>query len=214
MATLAELTVQVLTARLAKKEMTLDELQKEMAAISTMLKDIDAGTLQEPVAEDAPEQQVKIEKINFRKIFRRDKVVCLICSKEFTTLKRHLAVIHQLKPAEYKKQFNIPAKYTLVASAYSDKKKQDALNRGLGNILVKARENKAKKKAAVPAVRVKPPVPAVKLKAPVPMKRVKAAMPMKTETTKPVTIKPAKPEAKSKVKTILTEKVVKTRKKK
>ena len=215
MATLAELTVQVLTARLSRKDMTLDELQAEISFISNMIKAIDEGTEIEPAAVGAPEKQVRPEKINFRKIFKKDKVVCLVCNKEFSTLKRHLAMAHQLKPAEYKKQFNIPAKYALIAPAYSHKKKQDALNRGLADNLVKARAKRANKKSAV---RAETPVPAAKTKAPVPLKKTKTAIPTKTtksDTTKRLIIKPAKPVAKAKTaKTIVTGKLVKTRKKK
>lgn len=95
MATLSELTVQVLTARLAKKEMSIEELQKEMVLISNMLKDIDAGTIQEPPTE-ATEEEPKPQKINFKKIFKDNEVVCLICNKGFITLKRHLSQVHQI----------------------------------------------------------------------------------------------------------------------
>lgn len=69
---------------------------------------------------------------------------------------------------EYKKQFNIPAKYSLVATVYSESRKQAAIDRGLGENLAKARAARAEKKAGVPAVKGKAPVPVVKKKAAVP----------------------------------------------
>ena len=59
MATLSELTVQVLTARLTKKEMSLEELQKEMMIISNMIKSLDEGTLSTHVAEAREEPKPK-----------------------------------------------------------------------------------------------------------------------------------------------------------
>jgi predicted transcriptional regulator len=143
-ASLSELTVQVLTARLAKKEMSIEEIRNEMASISAMIKSIDDGTIKEQGETPA---EARPGKINFKKVFKRDKVVCLLCNKEFTMLKRHLSIAHGLKPGEYKKQFSIPASYDLVASDYAEKRRQDALDRGLGDNLVKARAARAAKTA-------------------------------------------------------------------
>lgn len=141
MATLSELTVQVLTARLARKEMSLDELQKEMVAVSNMIKAIDEGTIQEP-AQDLPIEEVKPVKINFKKVFKDDEVICLICNKSFTTLKRHLSQVHQLTDKEYRKQFGIPSNQPLVAKSYSEKKKADAVKNNLGAKMQAGRRKK------------------------------------------------------------------------
>jgi predicted transcriptional regulator len=190
MSTLSELTVQVLTARLAKKEMSLEELQKEMLTISSMLKGIDEGTLQEPAAETVEEP--KPQKINLKKVFKENEVRCLLCNKGFKTLKRHLNMIHQISDKEYKAQFGIPAKQVLAAKSYSDQKKAFALEHKLGDKMQAGRKAQLEKsatpvevvtevtpevaevKAPVPAKRVKPAVPAVRKKAPVPAKTTKA----------------------------------------
>jgi predicted transcriptional regulator len=187
MATLSELTVQVLTARLAKKEMSLEELQKEMLTISSMLKGIDEGTLQEPAAETVEEP--KPQKINLKKVFKENEVICLLCNKGFKTLKKHLAQAHQISDKEYKAQFSIPAKQVLAAKSYSEQKKAFALEHKLGDKMQAGRKAQLEKsatpvevvtevapevKAPVPAKRVKPAVPAVKKKAPVPAKTTKA----------------------------------------
>lgn len=177
MVTLSELTVQVITARLAKKEMTLEELQKEMTAISTMLKDIDAGTVSEPVA-GVPVEEAKPQ-LTLKQAFKKDEVICMVCSKGgFKTLKRHLAQAHDLKPGQYRKQFNIPSSQALVAKSYSESRRKSAEERGLGDVLAKAREIRAAKIAAAPAVKAKAPakvkaVPVVKDKAAVPAKVAK-----------------------------------------
>jgi len=210
MANLTELTAQIITARATKKEMSTEEFQNEMQMVYSFLKGIETGDTPtvEPIAEEP-----KPQKINFKQFFKKDEVICLICNKGFKTLKRHLAKAHDLKPGEYRKQFNIPAKYTLVATTYSEQRKKDALDRGQGEILANARAAKAamkvevpvvaetvttapeikvtapvpaiKKKAQVPMVKEKAPVPAVKKKAGVPAVKVKAAVPAKVNKKNP-----------------------------
>lgn len=189
MASLTELTAQIITARAAKKEMSTEEFQQEMNMVYSFLKGVEQGNVQ-PTS-PAPEEEIKPQKINFKQFFKKDEVICLICNKGFKTLKRHLAISHDLKPGAYRKQFNIPAKYTLVATAYSEQRKKDALDRGQGEILAKARAARAAKKAgapevkaSVPAVKVKATVPAVKKKAAVPAVKVKAAVPAKVTKKK------------------------------
>jgi len=148
MSTLAELTAQIISARVSKKDMTLDELQQEMQIVSNMLKGIDAGITTEAVAQE-PEIS-KPEKINFKKVFKDKEVICLLCNKGFTTLKRHLTKMHQITDKDYKKQFGIPAKQKLVAKAYSEERKKAALDRGQGEILVKARAARIAKKSEDP----------------------------------------------------------------
>jgi len=104
----------------------------------------------------------------------------MICRKGgFKTLSRHLKTAHDLKPGEYRKQFGIKSTQKLAAGSFSEARRQSALDRGMADVLAKAREtrmaNIAKKKADVPAVRVKVAVPAVKAKAAVPAAAKKTA---------------------------------------
>ena len=157
MATLSELTAQVITARLAKRDMTLEELQKEMSAISTQLKAIEDGTLNETVSpEPIVAEDPKPQKINLKQYFKKDEVICLICNQGFKTLKRHLTKAHELTDKEYRKQFNIPSTQSLAAKSYSDSRRKMALDKGLGAGLVKYREAQAAKKVAVQVVEVAP----------------------------------------------------------
>ena len=72
-----------------------------------------------------------------------EQVACMICGKTgMVTLKRHLASAHDLKPGKYRKQFNIPKEQPLAAVEYVEKRRQIALDRGLGDKLIAAREAK------------------------------------------------------------------------
>jgi predicted transcriptional regulator len=151
MATLSELTVQVLAARLSKKEMTLEEVQKEMVAISNMIKAIDEGAAHDlQIVQEAPlsEESSKPQKLNLKKYFKDDKVICAICNQGFTSLKRHLRTAHQMTDKEYKAQFGIPKTQSLVAKAYSEERRKAAQEKGLGAKMAEARA--AKKKGKTP----------------------------------------------------------------
>lgn len=192
MASLSEQTAQIITARLAKRDMSLEELQKEIAAIGASLKAIDSGTILEPVAEPQIEEPKK--EINFKQIFKKDEVICLICNKGFKTLKRHLTKAHQLTDKEYRASYNIPTKQPLVAKAYSDKKKTDALKNNLGAKMQAGRLAKAGItsgelfESVVPVVEEKTAAPVTKAKT----TRTKAAVPAKKKETK-ASVKPKKP---------------------
>jgi predicted transcriptional regulator len=72
--------------------------------------------------------------------FKPDEVACMICGKTgMVTMKRHLASAHDLKPGQYRKKFNIPRDQPLAATEYVAKRRQAALDRGLGAKLVAAR---------------------------------------------------------------------------
>ncbi|HXE98412.1 MAG TPA: MucR family transcriptional regulator [Dongiaceae bacterium] len=189
MSNLTELTAQIIAARAANREMSTEELQHEMQMVYSFLKNMDDGTVL-PVAQEST-VSTKPQKINLKQYFKKDEVICIICNKGFKTLKRHLTVVHDLKPGEYKKQFGIPSRQSLVAKAYSEKWRQAALDRGQGEILAKARAVRAAKNAAVPAAKSKTPVPAVKVKAAVPAVKIKTPVP----AVKIKAVAPAKKEA-------------------
>jgi len=73
-------------------------------------------------------------------------VICMICGKAMKTLARHLKTSHGLKPGEYRKQFDIPRTQPLAAKAYSESRRQMAVDRGLGDNLAKARAARGKGK--------------------------------------------------------------------
>ncbi|KAA0888132.1 MucR family transcriptional regulator [Oryzomonas rubra] len=178
MASLVELTAQIVAAHAGSAQLTSDELMATIEKVHASLKVIDSGVV-------APETGDVQLKLSLKQAFKKDEVVCMVCGRGMKTLKRHLANAHGLKPGEYRKQFDIPSSQPLVAKGYSETRKQDALARGLGDNLAKARAVRAAKKAGkaapVPAVKEKAAVPTQKAKAPVPAVRKKAQVPAKTK---------------------------------
>ncbi len=125
--------------------MTKDELIAEIAVVYQALEALDKGEAA-PVAEQAVETTGPA--VSKRKAFGKAKVYCMICGKAFTTLKRHLATSHDLKPGEYRKQFGIPSSQPLAAKDYSERRKQMAIDRNLVAGLAKARAARGHAKAA------------------------------------------------------------------
>lgn len=152
MATISEQTTQIVTARLTRRDMSIEELQKEIAIIAASLNAIDTACVE--VAQEQPKAVVpeklapyKPKKpvhnpLDFSDVFRDDKVVCLECGKEFGSLSRHITHTHNITENEYKKKYNIPAKQKLVAKNISDKARKSAIDRGQGAVLAKGRAGK------------------------------------------------------------------------
>jgi len=137
MAELIELAAEIVMAHASATEMTSEDLRNEIKAVYATLKGLETGDISSKPA------------MTLRQAFKKDQVACMVCGKTgLTTLKRHLATAHEMKPGQYRKRFNIPQDQPLAATNYVEKKRQIALDRGLGKNLAKARaakKTKAKK---------------------------------------------------------------------
>lgn len=138
MSTLLELTADIVTAHVSNTQMTSDEMVKEIQKVFETLKALEQPSLENSL----PSGPEKPKRLSVKQAFKKDEVICMICGKSFTTLKRHLSIAHDLKPGQYRKQFNIPSSIPLAAKSYSESRRQAAQERGLANVLAKARKNR------------------------------------------------------------------------
>lgn len=60
----------------------------------------------------------------------------------FKTLKKHLSTAHQMTPGQYRKKFGIKSSQKLAAKNFSDARRQAAQDRGMNDVLAKAREKR------------------------------------------------------------------------
>jgi predicted transcriptional regulator len=67
-----------------------------------------------------------------KKSVHRDYIICLEDGKKFKSLKRHLNVRYGLTPDEYRKKWDLPASYPMVAPAYAAARSALAKEMGLG----------------------------------------------------------------------------------
>lgn len=145
MANVLEMAAEIVAAHASSttmsKEDILAEIQEVYATLSSLEKGEEVATTEEVQEDNSPA-------VSKRKAFGKNQIFCMICGKGFTTLKRHLAAAHDMTAKEYRNQFDIPAGTPLASKAYSESRKQMAIDRDLAGGLAKARaaKGKAKKK--------------------------------------------------------------------
>lgn len=145
MANLLEMAAEIVASHASTTAMTKEELIAELNDIHQALAAIESGATLETAPEE--EEDALAPAVSRKKAFGKDKVICMICGKAMKTLARHLKTAHGMTASEYRKQFDIPRTQPLAARAYSESRRQMAIDRGLGENLAKARAEKAKAKA-------------------------------------------------------------------
>lgn len=143
MANVLELAAEIVAAHASStamsKEDILAEIQEVYATLSALEKGETVATTDEVKEDNAPA-------VSKRKAFGKNQIICMICGKGFKTLKRHLATAHEMTAKEYRNQFDIPAGIPLASKAYSESRKQMAIDRDLAGGLAKARAARGKGK--------------------------------------------------------------------
>lgn len=142
MATVMEMAAEIIAAHASTTPMTKEELLAELNEVHAVLAALEKG--ETPPATEVQEDTAPA--VSRKKAFGKDKIYCMICGKGFKTLSRHLKTAHDLKPTEYRKQFDIPRTQSLAARNYSESRRQMAVDRGLADNLAKARAARGKKK--------------------------------------------------------------------
>jgi len=142
MATVMEMAAEIIAAHASTTPMTKEELLAELNEVHAVLAALEKG--ETPPATEVQEDTAPA--VSRKKAFGKDKIYCMVCGKGFKTLSRHLKTAHDLKPTEYRKQFDIPRTQSLAARNYSESRRQMAVDRGLADNLAKARAARGKKK--------------------------------------------------------------------
>ncbi len=138
---LVELTTEIVSAHASVNEMSREELLEEIQDVFQKLNGLIG--VEAEVAGIVPAEAKPAIPLNAA--FGAEQVFCMVCGKGFTTLKKHLAVSHNLSPKDYRKKFKIPAKTPLVARNYSESKKKIAQKLGLAEKLAEGRKKRGKK---------------------------------------------------------------------
>jgi len=153
---LLALTTDIVSSHVSMTAISSDDLLKELKMVYATLKSLGDGDIEIPTQEPKKrgrKPKMMVENITegkpaipqapamtIEEAFKPDQVACMICGKKgMTTMKRHLTTAHNLKPGQYRKQFNIPKDQPLAATDYVAKRRQIALDRGLGEKMAVAR---------------------------------------------------------------------------
>jgi predicted transcriptional regulator len=121
----AELTVKIVSAYVSNNTIAQSELPELITTVAGRLRQ--GSAVPEQTSEKKPETAVSV-----RHSVRPDHLVCLVCGQQRKTLKRHLAVRHNLSPAEYRERFGLKPSYPMAAPNYAKQRRDLALQIGLG----------------------------------------------------------------------------------
>ena len=141
-ATLAEVTAEIVSAYVSNNKIAAADVGPLITAVASQMAKV--GTPPEPPEAEKPEPAVSV-----RRSIQPDHLLCLVCGKPQKILKRHLAVQHDLTPAEYRSRFELRPDYPMIAPNYAQQRREVALKLGLGR----------PKKAAAPKRRKAPARP-------------------------------------------------------
>jgi predicted transcriptional regulator len=123
--TLAELTAEIVSAYVSSNQITPSDLGTLVSAVASELREV--GTRIERAVDVKPEPAVPV-----RRSIGQDHLVCLVCGKKQKLLKRHVAVEHGLTPSQYRELFDLKPDYPMTAPSYTERRRELALQIGLG----------------------------------------------------------------------------------
>jgi predicted transcriptional regulator len=141
MATILELASDIVSSHASTTRMSSDELVLEIQKVHAALWKLEAS---ESIVIEVEEPRKPA--ITLKVAFKKNEIICMVCGKgKMKTLTRHLSMVHNMKPGEYRKQYGVPSKQSLTAKSFSEARRKSAIDRGLGGVLAKARETKLDK---------------------------------------------------------------------
>ncbi|MFH0809238.1 MAG: MucR family transcriptional regulator [Pseudomonadota bacterium] len=136
---LVEMAAEIVGFQASHTKMSPDEMSEAIAKVFDALRQAKV-TEEEGASGEVAAVPGKL--VRKRSIFR-NRVICLECGREFKQLTdRHLAQ-HGLNKRTYKEKHGIPRAQKLVATAVSERRRQLAEERGLGEKLAEARRTRA-----------------------------------------------------------------------
>jgi predicted transcriptional regulator len=135
---LVDLTVNLVSSYLGRNQVPLQELPGIIKMFHGAL--AQAAGLGAAAAADAERKPA----VSVKKSIGDDYIVCLEDGKKLTMLKRYLRTHYNMSPEEYKKKWDLPHDYPMVAPAYARLRSAFAKKIGLGRVPVaRGRRNKA-----------------------------------------------------------------------
>jgi len=137
MATLLEMTAEIVKAHASASKMTSEEILRDLKMVYTALQRLGA-------AQSVGFEERAHAALTVKQAFKKDEVICMVCGQAgMKTLTRHLKSSHDLEPSAYRQQFGIPYNQSLSSRDFTEFRRAMALERGLADYLAKARQVKA-----------------------------------------------------------------------
>ncbi|EMD82797.1 MucR family transcriptional regulator [Pacificimonas flava] len=89
---------------------------------------------------EAEEDNTQEPAVSVRASVKPDYIVCLEDGKKLKMLKRHLMTHYNMSPDEYRRKWNLPADYPMVAPNYAKQRRELAKKIGLGTKRTRGRD--------------------------------------------------------------------------
>lgn len=135
---LTEMAVEIAAAQASHAKMSPEEMDRFLEVTFQRLKEMKER--EEGKAEEREQQPTP--PVDPLKSVQRTKVICLECGQEFRQLTNAHLKSHGLTAKEYRKKWGLPSRFPLVAKVLVAKRRRLAKERGLGERLKRAREQK------------------------------------------------------------------------
>ena len=122
-----ELAADIVSAYVSNNSVPSGDLPGLINDIHSALLRVGGGTVEAPA--EAPKPAVPV-----KKSVTPDYIVCLEDGKRLKMLKRYLRSRYNMSPEEYRRKWNLPADYPIVAPNYAAQRSAFAKKIGLGHI--------------------------------------------------------------------------------
>lgn len=121
--TLITLTSDIVAAHVSNNSVGVEDVTALINNVYTALSGL--GT---EVSEETPPEPA----VSIRSSVKPDYIVCLEDGKKLKMLKRHLMTHYKMTPEDYRRRWNLPSDYPMVAPSYTEKRRELAKKIGLG----------------------------------------------------------------------------------
>ena len=121
---LLRMTTDVVASYLSHNSMPADNVPDLIRSVHTAMKEV-SGIEMKQESKSKPA-------VSVAKSISDDYIVCLEDGKKLKMLKRYLRSQYNMSPDDYRRKWNLPSDYPMVAPAYSRKRSQFAKDIGLG----------------------------------------------------------------------------------
>ncbi|MBI1239027.1 MAG: MucR family transcriptional regulator [Alphaproteobacteria bacterium] len=128
---LVELTAEIVGSYVSNNRVMSGDLPNLIQKIHGTLTDLHGGVVSAP-------PQVLAPAVNPRRSVSNEYIVCLEDGLKFKSLKRHIRSKYNLTPEEYRRKWDLPPDYPMVAPAYAKARSALAKKMGLGQKSPKA----------------------------------------------------------------------------
>jgi len=128
------MTTDIVASYVSNNAVAADNVSELIKAVHATMTEI-SGQTEKPETKSKPAVAIS-------RSIHDEYIVCLEDGKKLKMLKRYLRSQYQMSPDDYRRKWNLPSDYPMVAPAYSRKRSQFAKDIGLGHAAKAAKGKK------------------------------------------------------------------------